>query len=50
KWCAFTVSGLEVGEHKISLQAYNKEGKPMSGELLKRENATIEILEGIAFE
>jgi hypothetical protein len=50
KWCAYVVSGLSAGEHTFSIKAFNKEGKALSGNLLKEVTTTFEITEGITFE
>jgi hypothetical protein len=50
KWCAYTVSGLSVGEHTFSIKAFNKEGTSLSGNLLKKVSATLQITEGLIFE
>jgi len=50
KWCAYTVSGLSVGEHTFSIKAFNKEGSPLSGNLLEKVSTTFQITEGLIFE
>jgi len=50
KWCAYTVSGLTVGKHVFSMTAFNKEGTPLSGNLLKTVSTTLQITEGLIFE
>jgi len=50
KWCAYTIEGLELGEHSISLEAFDREGKAIDSKLLTQVGTKIEITEGFVFD
>jgi hypothetical protein len=49
KWTAFSIQGLTVGEHNISLEAFDREGKAIEGKLLSEVGTKIKITEGFVF-
>lgn len=50
KWKAYSISGLSLGEHKITVQAYNKNNEKITGKLLKPITVSFTVNEENVFE
>ena len=45
KWAPFWISGLEVGEHKISIDLKDKNGKTVKGIMPKQQTSIFKLKE-----